>query len=75
MSMKNISKVLISTSSFGKYDPRPLDALKGEGLNIVLNPYGRKLKEEESLDLLNDIPLLLVQVVWKLQIFTQLLVA
>lgn len=46
--MKNI---LITTSSFGKEDPAPLQILAEAGLTAVLNPFGRKLTEAEVIDL------------------------
>jgi D-3-phosphoglycerate dehydrogenase len=45
-------KILISTRSFGEFDRTPLDRLKEIGFEIVLNPYNRSLKEEESIELL-----------------------
>ena len=47
-------KVLISTSSFGKYHPRPLALLKSHGFEVVSNPYGRKLKTAEVVELAKD---------------------
>lgn len=47
-------KVLISTSSFGKHDRAPLERLKGAGLEVSLNPYGRKLTATEVKELLVD---------------------
>ena len=44
-------KVLITTSSFGRQDASPLEALKSRGLEYVFNPYGRKLTEEELISL------------------------
>jgi len=41
-------KILITTSSFGKNDSEPLELLKNHGFEITLNPYGRKLSEEET---------------------------
>jgi len=46
--MKNI---LISTSSFAKFDTRPLELLKKSGLEFILNPYGRKLSPVELVKL------------------------
>jgi D-3-phosphoglycerate dehydrogenase len=40
-------KIAVSTSSFGQYDDRPLKVLSENGLEILTNPYGRTLKEEE----------------------------
>jgi D-3-phosphoglycerate dehydrogenase len=45
-------KLLISTSSFGKLDERPLAMLTAAGFDYQLNPYGRKLTLEESADLM-----------------------
>jgi len=47
-------KVLITTSSFGKYDSAPLDILKEKGCEVMLNPYKRKLTKEETLSLYSD---------------------
>lgn len=44
-------KVAITTTSFGKYDNEPLDLLRRNGFETVLNPYGRKLKKEEVTNL------------------------
>lgn len=46
-------KVLISTSSFGTYDPEPLEALKRYGIEVIINPTGRTLKPDELIDLAN----------------------
>ena len=44
-------KVLITTGSFGQYDPAPLEKLKRAGAEIISNPYGKKLSLEQSLEL------------------------
>ncbi len=44
-------KAAITTSSFGKYDPAPLDRLIDAGVQYVLNPHGRKVTEEEIIEL------------------------
>lgn len=49
-----MSRILITTSSFGKLDPTPLELLQDNGLDIVLNPYGRKLTEDEVFGLLEE---------------------
>ena len=46
-----MKKVFISTSSFGRFDTKPLDLLKEASLEVTLNPYGRKLTQKEMLDL------------------------
>ncbi len=43
-------KVVVTTSSFGKADPAPLNMLR-EKCEVVLNPYGRKLTTEEFIAL------------------------
>jgi len=50
-----MTRVLISTSSFGKYDKVPLETLKGENLEITLNPYGRTLEKSEIIELLEGV--------------------
>ena len=49
-----MNKVAITTTSFGKYDNEPLDLLRRNGFETVLNPYGRKLKKEEVFELCRD---------------------
>ncbi len=44
-------KTIITTSSFGKFDNSPLDLCKDNGLEITLNPYGRKINSEELIQL------------------------
>lgn len=46
-------KLLISTSSFDVKSNQVLQSLQAQGFEIVLNPYGRKLKELEVLKLLS----------------------
>jgi len=48
-------KILISTSTFGQFDDTPLKMLKLAGLETILNPYNRKLSEEESIELLKNV--------------------
>lgn len=52
--MTNKNKVLIATSSFGEFNPEPLDMLDREGYLHVMNPYGRTLKPDELLLLAKD---------------------
>ena len=47
-------KILITTSSFAKYDPSLIDNIKGLNLNIVINPFARKLTESEVSDLIKQ---------------------
>lgn len=41
------SKVIITTSSFARYDTSAIDMLIAKGLDVILNPFGRKLTESE----------------------------
>jgi len=50
-----MKKILISTSSFGKLNPAPLHILKEQGFDIQLNPYGKALTVEQSLELMQGI--------------------
>ena len=47
-------KVIISSRSFGKINTDAIDLLKNAGLETVINPYGRKLSEDEILNLIDD---------------------
>ena len=42
-------------SSFGVAGPEPLEALRSAGVEVVENPHGRKLKEDEVADLVRDV--------------------
>jgi len=44
-------KVLITTVPFGDRDRTPLDELEDKGIGYVINPLGRKLSEEDLIDL------------------------
>ncbi|OHE56195.1 MAG: hypothetical protein A2Z47_06940 [Thermodesulfovibrio sp. RBG_19FT_COMBO_42_12] len=46
-----MNKISITTTTFGKYDNRPLTLLEGKGFNIVLNQYGRNLGKVEIIEL------------------------
>ncbi|MCF8031907.1 MAG: phosphoglycerate dehydrogenase [Desulfarculaceae bacterium] len=48
-------KILLGPSSFGSADPAPLERLKAAGLEVVDNPFKRKLTQQELLDLLPGI--------------------
>ena len=51
----SISKTVITTtSSFARESPGALELMEKEGLKIILNPWGRKLKEEELSKLLRE---------------------
>ena len=46
--------ILATTSSFGKHSTNALALLKDKGFKLITNPYGRKLKEEELILLLEQ---------------------
>lgn len=47
-------KVLTSPSSFGQVGKQPFDLLEQNGFEIINNPYGRKLTEDEVIELAKD---------------------
>lgn len=49
--MPDTPRALITTVPFGVVDRRPLDLLEAEGVPYVLNPLGRRLREEELAEL------------------------
>lgn len=49
-----MKKILTSPSSFGQIDSKPFDLLLSKGYEIVNNPYGRKLTENEVINLAKD---------------------
>ena len=48
-------KIAISTSSFASVDSTPLEYLKTKGVEVVNNPFGRKLTENEIIDHLQGV--------------------
>lgn len=46
-----MKKIGITTTSFGQYDENPLKTIQASGYDVVLNPYGRKLKKDEIVEL------------------------
>ena len=47
-------KVLASPSSIGQIDSKPFDILENNGFTLVKNPFGRKLTEDETVNLAKD---------------------
>jgi D-3-phosphoglycerate dehydrogenase len=47
-------KVLASPSSIGQINSKPFDILESNGFTVVKNPFGRKLTEEETINLAKD---------------------
>lgn len=50
-----MTRIAISTSSFGSADPAPLRRLEAAGVDVRNNPYGRRLTEQEIIDHLNGV--------------------
>lgn len=48
-------KVGISTSSFGKADPAPVHRLRDAGIEVVPNPFGRRLTRDEASAFVQDL--------------------
>jgi D-3-phosphoglycerate dehydrogenase len=48
-------RVAISTSSFAEEDRTPLDILRNAGFEVLPNPHGRRLTEDEAIDLLRGV--------------------
>jgi len=47
-------KILTSPSSFGQITTEPFDLLTGAGYEVINNPFGRKLTEDEVLDIAKE---------------------
>ena len=53
--MENNLKILISSRSFGKIDSGALEQIKNANLEPIINPYGRKMSEDEILSMSGDV--------------------
>ncbi|OHB34011.1 MAG: hydroxyacid dehydrogenase [Planctomycetes bacterium RIFCSPLOWO2_12_FULL_39_13] len=49
-----MKKIAITTTSFGEYDKTPLNNLRSAGLDVILNPFGRKLTKKETVEICRD---------------------
>ena len=49
-----MSKVLITTVPFGDKNRLPIEQLEAAGIEYLINPVGRKLKEEELAEMVSD---------------------
>lgn len=49
-----VKKVIITPSSFGKCGDAPIQLLKDENYEIILNPFGRKMTPDEVIELGKD---------------------
>jgi D-3-phosphoglycerate dehydrogenase len=54
-----MSKVLITTVPFGEKNRLPLEQLEAAGIEYVVNPLGRKLKEDELAEMVTDFDVLI----------------
>lgn len=54
-----MSKVLITTVPFGDKNRQPLDQLQAAGIEYLINPIGRKLKEDELAEMISDFDVLI----------------
>ena len=52
-------QVLITTVPFGEADPKPLESLAEAGIGYTLNPFHRKLREQELSELIGDCTVLI----------------
>jgi D-3-phosphoglycerate dehydrogenase / 2-oxoglutarate reductase len=50
---------LITTVPFGAHNRLPLELLSSAGIDYVINPIGRRLKEEELADMVGDVEVLI----------------
>ena len=49
-----MSEIAITTTTFGEYDKEPLNILDMNGFHVKLNPYKRRLKKDEVIELCKD---------------------
>jgi len=49
-----MKKILTSPSSFGKISLEPFEMLESSGYTVINNPFGRKLSEDEVMELAKD---------------------
>ncbi len=47
-------KIAITTTTFGEYDNKPVEMCRKKGFDVVLNPFGRKVRPEELVELTKD---------------------
>jgi len=49
-----MKKIAITTTTFGRHHKRPLELLKENGFEVLLNPHARKMSKEELVELSKD---------------------
>lgn len=52
-------RALITTVPFGEVDGRPMALIEEQGIECILNPIGRRLREEELADLIGGVEVLI----------------
>jgi len=52
-------RILVTTAPFGEIDPQPIRLLEQHNLPFMMNPLGRRLKEEELAELIEDYEVLI----------------
>ncbi len=52
-------KALITTVPFGDKNPLPIEQLEAAGIDYLINPLGRKLKEDELAEMVTDFDVLI----------------
>lgn len=52
-------KALVTTVPFAQQDSRPIELLEGANIDYVVNPIGRKLREEELAEMITDFDVLI----------------
>ncbi|WP_053376492.1 phosphoglycerate dehydrogenase [Paenibacillus sp. FJAT-27812] len=55
-------KVMVTPRSFGKGNSQPIDILRENGCELVLNPYGRILNKQEMAEMIRDADAVIVGV-------------
>lgn len=48
-------RIGVTTSTFAEVDPGPLELLQSRGLEVILNPYGRRLTKSEAARFIRDL--------------------
>lgn len=54
MTHKVMTKILITTVPFGEKSQKPIDLLQAANIDFVINPLGRKLREEELAEMIGQ---------------------
>ena len=49
-----MAKVLITTIPFGDKDRLPLNLLENSGIDYLINPYDKKITEDQLTDIITD---------------------